>query len=392
MSRWGSGIAAAVVVGIAALACGREATELPLVSPPPPVPDTPGGSVLAPAILASDEHGPLELAADADRLYWGTTEAGTGPSIRTVSKAGGPRSTLVTVPRQMHLPGGINFVARVAMIQVDADWIFFSVTEEERIPHHDDVASVTYATAFYRMAKAGGEAEPFPSFPGMAEEILPGPFSAHDDFLYFLDVRLRENSFATGVTLLAFPKAGGEPTTIRLEAPSKQIYSVDSIAMDEQHWYVAHSNHSGDAHIVCVSRAPKAGGVLENVWCPEFRVQLMPPGGGRLLATGSSSDVQNLWSVDLPSGAATSAARLDKGKYPGWVVADRSGGSAYAIESKLGSMIPLVPASSDLVRIDLVSGRRIGIDHQEEALHRGLVVDDAAVFSTRGGEVLRFAQ
>ena len=56
---------------------------------------------------------------------------------------------------------------------------------------------------------------------------------------------------------------------------------VTSVAMDAG-WYVSHSNYFGAAHSQCVSRAPKAGGTLEEIWCPDFPVQFLLAAPGRL--------------------------------------------------------------------------------------------------------------
>ena len=314
-----------------------------------PVADKPS----VPALLASGEHGPLALAAGDGNLYWGTTEEGTGAVIRTTQPTGGGPVTLLALPRQLDLPGGVHHHARIDRLEVDASWIFFSATEWESIPNPDDVASVYYAAGFYRAPKSGGSAALFAIPEGFG---AMAPFSPDDDSIYFYAPG------TTGIAIAAVPKAGGALTTFRLEVPAGNLATVNSIALDARYWYVSRSNYFGATRAECVSRAPRAGGVLEDVWCPDFVVEHLVLAEGLLVGVDPwpSTAAPGPWGIDLATASANPIARADKQIVS--LAADASRGALYAVEISLGSDVPPAPATSDLVRIEVESGRRTVVD------------------------------
>jgi hypothetical protein len=325
------------------------------------------------------------LASDADHLYWGTTEQGTGPVIRVMPKNGGAAATLVAVPRGLDVPGGLHHGAWIDTLFVDANWVFFSVAEVESVPNPDDVATLHQLSAFYRAPKSGGTAEAFNGSQGFG--LPTAPFSPDDDFIYSF-----EALSPAGIVVSAVPKAGGPASAIRLEVPDLNWATVDSVAMDAHHWYVSHSNYFGAAHTECVSRAPKSGGVFEDIWCPDFLVQILLPARGRLFGVNPWpwTAAPGTWAVDLATGRASPIARSDKQVIE--VAADPSEASLYALELALGSDVPFVPGTWDVVRIDLASGQRTLLDRSEPQQPRHgprLIVEAGAIFFTRGGEVLR---
>ena len=336
-----------------------------------------------PVLLASGEHGPLTLAADDENvLYWGTTEEGTGAVIRATQPTGGGPVTLLALPRRLDLPGGVHHHARIDRLEVDASWMFFSTTEWEWVPNPDDVASIYYAGGFYRAPKSGGSAEIFAIPEGFG---AMAPFSPDDDAIYFYAPG------TSGIAIAAVPKSGGAVTTFRLEAPAGNLATVNSIAMDARYWYVSRSNYFGAAHTECVSRAPRSGGVLEDVWCPNFLVQHLVLAGSLLVGVDPwpSTAAPGTWGVDLATASANPIALADK-QIVG-LAADASRGALYAVEISLGSEVPPVPATSDLVRIEVASGRRTVVDHDEGSAPAGrcVVVGAGSIFFTRGGDVLR---
>ena len=396
MGGRGRGAALFAALGLAALyGCGK-ATERPAVpSPGPPATEpAPGGPDGGPepmpasepaTTLTSGEHGPLVLASDPDRLYWGTTEQGTGPVIRVMPKNGGSTATLIAVPRALDLTGGLHHTAWIDALYVDASWVFFSAMEVESVPNPDEVATVHQLSAFYRAPKSGGTAEPFPGLEGFGPPIAP--FSPDDDFIYSF-----QELSAAGIVLAAVPKAGGASRAISLEAPDGKLFQVNSIAMDAHHWYVSRSNYFGAAHAQCVSRAPKSGGVLEDIWCPDFMVQLLLPAPGQLFGVNPWpwTAAPGPWAIDLATGRPGPVALSDKQVTE--VAVDPSGASLYAIELAYGSTIPLVPGTWDVVHIDLASRRRTLLDRSEpQQPRRGtrLIVEAGTIFFTRDGEVLR---
>jgi hypothetical protein len=211
------------------------------------------------------------------------------------------------------------------------------------------------------------------------------PFSPDDDSIYFYAPGM------AGIAIVAVPKSGGPSTTFRLEVPAGNLASVNSIAMDARYWYVSRSNYFGAAHTECVSRAPRAGGVLEDVWCPNFLVQHLVLVEGLLVGVDPwpSTAAPGTWGVDLATASANPIARADKQIVR--LAADASRGALYAVEISLGSEVPTVPATSDLVRIEVGSGRRTVVDHDEGSAPAGrcVVVGTGSIFFTRGGDVLR---
>jgi hypothetical protein len=340
-----------------------------------------GGGDARPILLASGESGPLTLAADDENLYWGTTEEGTGAVIRSVPTGGGAAATVLEMPRQLDLSGGVHHQARIDSLDVDARWMFFSHTEWESVPNRDDVATLHSISGFYRAAKSGGGAELFPVPEGFAR----APFSPDDDSIYFFAVE------ATGIEIKAVAKAGGPTTAIRLDAPGGNLAVVNSIAMDSRYWYVSRSNYFGAAHAQCVSRAPRSGGALEDLWCPDFLVQHLVVAGGLLVGVDPwpSTNAPGPWGVDLTTAGASPIARSDK--QVAGLAADPSRGALYAVEISLGSELPPAPATSDLVQIDVKSGRRRVVDHEEGSVPAGrsVLVGADSIFFTRDGEVLR---
>ena len=176
---------------------------------------------------------------------------------------------------------------------------------------------------------------------------------------------------------------------IRLDSPKGPPATVDSIAMGADYWYVSTSSYAGAPSAHCVSRAPRAGGVLEDVWCPSFMVLSLVSVNGMLagLNPWPWTDDPGPWAVDA-SGHARAVARSGKDRQSLGLRADPRGRRLYTVERYPGNGIQ--PATSDLLQFDVGSGQRTVLDHLEDPARHGWFFADAqSVFFTRGGEILR---